>query len=131
MAKSRWNIIRQTTTIAITILLAFSVSCSAILGFAVSTAVSLCRYSSVEKEKVICTESCCAGIGTSPDCCCSFNEIPPQNKTFLSFDSSVYSYMCAVYTFDNYNPAELYSVDCEKKCVPEYIVYDIFRPPNV
>jgi len=134
MVKSRWGIMRQTIIIAATVVVALSVSYSVVLGAAVSTAISLCCYPSAEREEDLWTESCCTGIGTSPDCCCSYSEILLQNETLLSYESidrSVYSYMCGVYTFEGYNLTELYSVDCEKQCIPEYIVYDIFRPPKV
>jgi len=132
MAKNGCSIMRQTITVTATLTVAFSLFCYVILNSVVSTAVSLCLYQPAGKEGV-CMDFCCAGIETSPDCCCYLGEMPNQNDTLIlyePFGKSIYSNICAVHTFDSYNLKELYNVDCETQNSPKYIAYKIFRPPK-
>ena len=131
MAKSRRVIVRQTITITAALAVAFSLFCSVILNSAVSKAIS-CLYQLSEEEGV-CMESCCAGIGTSPDCCCYLSEISNQNDSLIlyePFGRSVYSYMCNINKFDKTNFMELYNVNCETQGSRQYIAFELFRPPK-
>jgi len=85
MEKSKWIIMRRTITIVTAFAAAFSVFYSVILNSAVSTAISLCCYQSAEEES-ICMESCCAGIGTTSDCCCYLSETSNQTNTVISYE---------------------------------------------
>jgi len=128
MAKSRQVIMRQTITITATFTVAFTLFCSVILNSAISTAISLCCYQYAEEDPY--TDSCCSGIGTSPDCCCNLSIIPNKNDTIEPFGKSINSYICAVHTFDNSDFIELYNINFETQNNPEYFVFKIFRPPK-
>jgi len=131
MAKNRQVIVRQTITIAATLVVAFSLFFSVILNSAVSEAIS-CLNQSAETEAA-CMDFCCAGIGTSPDCCCYLSEMPNQNDSLIiyePFGRSVYSYMCNIYKFDKTNFMELYNVNCETQGSRQYIAFELFRPPK-
>jgi len=131
MTKSRRDIIRQTITIAATLAVAFSLFYSVLLNSALSKAIN-CSYQLAVKEDV-CMDICCAGTETSPDCCCYLSEMPIQDDSIIiyePFGKSVYSYMCAVYKFDNSNFLELYNVNCEEKGNHQYIAFELFRPPK-
>jgi hypothetical protein len=130
MAKSRRVIVRQTITIVAALVAAFSFFFSVILNSAVSETIS-CLNQSAEEESV-CMD-CCAGIGTSPNCCCYFSEMSNQNDSLIiyePFGKSVYSYMCNINKFDKTNFMELYNVNCETQGSRQYIAFDIFRPPK-
>ena len=131
MAKSRRVIIRQTITIAATLAVAFSLFYSVMLNSVVSKAIN-CLYQPAEKEGV-CMDICCAGIGTSPDCCCYLTEMPNKNDSLIiyePFGKSIYSYMCSIHIFDKSDFLELYNVNCEEQGNHHYIVFKLFRPPK-
>jgi len=123
---------RQIITIIAAITAAFSVFYSVVFNTAVSAAIGLCYCQSVE-EKDLCVESCCAGFGTTTDCCCSYSKTHNQTKTLITYETfgkSIYNYMCSIYKYDNSILKGLYNVNCEIYCTPKYIVYKIFKPPK-
>ena len=123
---------RKIVTIAVVVIVAFSIIYSVILNVAASAAIGLCLYQPAEEEN-FCTGSCCAGMGQSSDCCCYISEIPNNTENLFSYESfskSIYNYICAKHVFDNVNLTELYDINYETRCTPKYIVQKIFRPPK-
>jgi len=131
MLKNGWGIMRQTITIAATLAVAFSLFYSVMLNSVFSKAIN-CSYQLAVKE-IVCMDICCAGTETSPDCCCYLSEMPIKDDSIIiyePFGKSIYSYMCTINKFDNFNFLELYTVYCEEKGNQQYIAFEFFRPPK-
>jgi len=116
------------TTAAVVV---FSVFYSVILNTVVFKAIDLCWYQPAEESN--CME-CCAGTGTTSNCCCYFSETPNQTDTLITYESfskSIYNYICEIHTYDKANLALLYIVDYKTQYINKNIAEKIFRPPKV